>query len=143
MTTPLDIEYFIGQIYRLDEWLKAFPLTQEYRERTTYREFRDLQRSKEAELGLTREVFAQLREIRDNGDLNMARLELGMTEDHRELVCSTYELDLPLNYHWMPEYESVRQAVEDFWDTQPSFESAKDEDEALLEVVRKHMPAKN
>lgn len=141
MTTPLDIDYFIGQLYQFEKWVRELPLTKEYRERTTYREFHALRLAKRLELGLTPDVFEALLQVEDNKDLEMAWLELGMTDDHLELLCSTYELDLPLNYRWMPEYEPLIDALEKFMDTQPLYQGV--EDEALLEVVRKHMPTKN
>ena len=40
----------------------------------------------------------------------------------------------------MPEYDALRKAVDDFMDTQPVFEGRQQEDQALLEIVRKHTP---
>lgn len=137
MTTQLDIPYWIGQIDLLNEWLIAFPLPQEYRDRTTYREFHELVMAKQAELGLTLEVIAQLRQVEGNEDLDWAWTEVGMTEDNRELACPSYYRDFPLNYYWMPEYEAVQKAVDDFMGTQPLHQGVPDE--VLLEVVQKHL----
>ena len=139
MTDQLDIPHLIEQIYRIDEWVKAFPLTKEYRESTTYREFREVLKAKQAELGLTPDVLAQLNQIRGDDELDQAWLEYGMTMDSRELMCPSYYLDLPLNYYWMDEYEPLLKAVDDFMSEQPHFQGT--EDEAILEVVRKHLPA--
>lgn len=139
MAMSLDVSHFIDQIYKLDKWINDLPLTQEYRERTTYRQFHALLQDKQSELGLTPEVLNQLNQVRGNKDLDMAWLEYGMTVDNRELICPSYYEDLPLNYYWMDEYEPLLKAVDDFMSEPPLYQGT--EDEALLEVVRKHMPA--
>lgn len=63
MTTQLDIPDWIGQLELLNQWLIHFPLPEEYRERTTYREFRELVRAKQVELGLTPEIIEQLNRV--------------------------------------------------------------------------------
>lgn len=139
MTARLNIPHFIDQIYALDEWVKAFSLPREYRERTSYRQFYDLLKAKHAELGLTPDALAQLNKAIDDKDLDLAWLEYGMTVDSRELLCPTCYEDLPLNYYWMPEYEAVQQAVDDFMDEQLVGQGISGE--AILHVVRKHIPA--
>lgn len=134
----LNVPHFVDQIYRLDKWVNELPLTQEYRERTTYRQFHDLLRAKQLELGLTPETIKQLNQVKDNEDLDRAWLEYGMTVDNLELLCPSYYEDLPLNFYWMEAYEPVLNAVEDFIDQQHDYEGSQDE--ALLEVVRKHLP---
>ncbi|MCR6627249.1 hypothetical protein [Pseudoxanthomonas mexicana] len=137
MTAPLDIPHYVKQIELLDGWVSTYPLTKEFREKTTYRQFHELLKAKQAELGLTREVWLQLSEIEGDSDLDSAWMEYGMTLDHRELVCPTYMLDLPLNAYWMDEYEPTLKAVDDYIEQQPQGPIS---DEALLEVVRKNMP---
>lgn len=137
MTAPLDIPHYVKQIELLDGWVSTYPLTKEFREKTTYRQFHELLKAKQAELGLTREVWLQLSEIEGDSDLDSAWMEYGMSLDHRELVCPTYMLDLPLNAYWMDEYEPTLKAVDDYIEQQPQGPIS---DEALLEVVRKNMP---
>lgn len=137
MTTELDIPHYVKQIELLDGWVSTYPLTKEFREKTTYRQFHELLKAKQAELGLTREVWLQLSEIEGDSDLDSAWMEYGMSLDHRELVCPTYMLDLPLNAYWMDEYEPTLKAVDDYIEQQPQGPIS---DEALLEVVRKNMP---
>ena len=140
MITALDIPYWIERIELLNQWLIQFPMSEEYRERTTYREFRELVRAKQVELGLTPEVIEQLRQFEDGSeDLRWAWTEVGMTEDNREMLCSTYFEDFPLNHYWMPEYEPVMKAVDDFMQAQPLYQGVSDE--VLAEVVRKHLEA--
>ena len=136
--TTLDVSHYVDQIYKLDKWLNEFPLTQEYRERTTFREFHALIKAKDLELGLTPEVMGQLNQIRDNKELDMAMLEYSMTMDERELMCDSYYEDLPMNFYWMPEYEAAFNAVEAFIDQRHEYEGT--EDEALLKVVLQHLP---
>ena len=138
MTTELDIPHYVKQIQQLDGWVSAYPLTEEFRVKTTYRQFHQLLKAKQAELGLTREVWLKLGEIEGDSDLDSAWMEYGMTLDHRELVCPTYMLDLPLNAYWMDEYEPTLKAVDDYIEQQPQGPISDDE---LLEVVRKNMPS--
>lgn len=138
MTSSLDISHWIERINQLNGWLCAFPMPQEYRERTTFREFHELVKAKQSDLGLTPEVIAQLRDVVDNPDLDWAWQEVGMTEDNREMLCPTYFKDLPMNYYWMDEYEPVIKAVDDYMDSQPPGKSIPDTE--LLEVVRRHLP---
>ena len=138
MITALDIPHWIERIDLLNSWLIQFPLPEEYRERTSYREFRELVRAKQVELGLTPEVIEELRQFEDdNEDLRWAWTEVGMTEDNREMMCSSYYQDFPMNHYWMDEYEPVMKAVEDFMDIQPLNVGVPDE--VLTEVVRKHL----
>lgn len=137
MTTELDIPHYVKQIQQLDGWVRSYPLTEEFRVKTTYRQFHELLKAKQAELGLTREVWLKLGEIEGDSDLDSAWMEYGMTLDHRELVCPTYMLDLPLNAYWMDEYEPTLKAVDDYIEQQPQGPIS---DEELLEVVRKNMP---
>jgi hypothetical protein len=137
MTEPLDIPHYVKQIELLDGWVSTYPLTKEFREKTTYRQFHELLKAKQAELGLTREVWLKLSEIEGDSELDSAWMEYGMTLDHRELVCPTYMLDLPLNAYWMDEYEPTLKAVDDYIEQQPQGPIS---DEELLEVVRKNMP---
>jgi hypothetical protein len=106
--------------------------------KTMYRQFHELLKAKQAELGLTREVWLKLGEIEGNAELDSAWMEYGMTLDNRELVCPTYMLDLPLNAYWMDEYEPTLKAVDDYIEQQPQGPISDDE---LLEVVRKNMPS--
>ncbi|WP_303749335.1 hypothetical protein [Stenotrophomonas pigmentata] len=138
MTSSLDIPHWIERINQLNGWLCAFPMPQEYRERTTFREFHELVQAKQSELGLTPEVIAQLRDVVGNSDLDWAWQEVGMTEDNREMLCPTYFIDLPMNYYWMDEYEPVIKAVDDYMDSQPPGKNIPDEE--LLEVVQEHLP---
>lgn len=62
-----------------------------------------------------------------------------MTEDNREMICPSYYEEFPLNYYWMPEYEAVQKAVDDYMDTQPLYQGVSDE--VLLGVVQKHLAA--
>ena len=140
MATELDIPHYVNQIELLDGWVRAFPLSEEFREKTTYRQFHELLKAKQAELGLTREVWWRLGEIEGNADLDSAWMEYGMTLDHRELVCPTYMLDLPLNAYWMDEYEPTLKAVDDYIEQQSQGPIS---DEELLEVVRKNLPSSN
>lgn len=137
MTAPLDIPHYVKQIELLDGWVSTYPLTKEFREKTTYRQFHELLKAKQAELGLTREVWLKLSEIEGDSALDSAWMEYGMTLDHRELVCPTYMLDLPLNAYWMDEYEPTLKAVDDYIEQQPQGPIS---DDALLEVVLKNMP---
>ena len=137
MTSDLDVPHYVKQIQQLDGWVSAYPLTEEFRVKTTYRQFHELLKAKQAELGLTREVWLKLGEIEADADLDSAWMEYGMTLDHRELVCPTYMLDLPLNAYWMDEYEPTLKAVDDYIEQQPQGPIS---DEELLEVVRKNMP---
>lgn len=138
MTAALDIPHYVKQIELLDGWVRTFPLTDEFREKTTYRQFHELLKAKQAELGLTREVWLKLGEIEGDSDLDSAWMEYGMTLDHRELVCPTYMLDLPLNAYWMEQYEPTLKAVDAYIEKQPQGPISDDE---LLEVVRKNMPS--
>lgn len=138
MTSDLDVPHYVKQIQQLDGWVSAYPLTEEFRVKTTYRQFHELLKAKQAELGLTREVWLKLGEIEGDSDLDSAWMEYGMTLDHRELVCPTYMLDLPLNAYWMDEYEPTLKAVDDYIEQQPQGPISDDE---LLEVVRKNMPS--
>lgn len=56
MNSELDIPHYVKQIELLDGWVSTYPLTEEFREKTTYRQFHELLKAKQAELGLTREV---------------------------------------------------------------------------------------
>ena len=139
MTTPPDMAYFVGQIEQLDEWLRSLPMTKEYRERTTFRQFHNLVAGKKIELGLTPEVIERLHQVKDNVDLDMAWLAVGMTYDHHELLSEIYYKNLPMSFEWMPEYEPMRRAVEDFTRSQPLYQPI--EDEAIREIVRRHVPS--
>jgi hypothetical protein len=138
MTPELDVPHYVKQIQQLDGWVRTYPLTEEFRVKTTYRQFHELLKAKQAELGLTREVWLKLGEIEGNAELDSAWMEYGMTLDNRELVCPTYMLDLPLNAYWMDEYEPTLKAVDDYIEQQPQGPISDDE---LLEVVRKNMPS--
>ncbi len=140
MTTEIDIPHYVKQIELLDGWVSTYPLTDEFREKTTYRQFHEQLKAKQAELGLTREVWLKLGEIEGDADLDSAWMEYGMTLDNRELVCPTYMLDLPLNAYWMDEYELTLKAVDDYIEQQPQGPIS---DEELLEVVRKNLPSSN
>lgn len=137
MTTELDIPHYVKQIQQLDGWVRTFPLSDEFREKTTYRQFHELLKAKQAELGLTREVWLKLGEVEGDADLDSAWMEYGMTLDHRELICPAYMLDLPLNAYWTDEYEPTLKAVDDYIEQQPQGPLS---DEELLEVVRQNLP---
>ncbi len=140
MSAPLDVDYFIGQIDKYNLWLCQLPLPHEYREQTTYGQLYELMGAKMQELGLTDEVISLLNQVKGNDALDWAWTEVGMTEDNREMTCSDYERDLPLDYHWMPEYEPMRNALYAYWDTEP--QEGVDHDVALREIVEKHRPKK-
>lgn len=138
MNASLDLPHLIEKIYELDQWLREFPMTQEYRNKTTFRQFHEILDAKQVELGLTPEVRAELNQIDGNVELDQAWLEVGMTVDSREMLCPGYFVDLPMNYYWMPEYEPALSAVEDFVNQQPIGQGIPDE--AILEAVRKYLP---
>ena len=106
-----EISGWIGKLEEYNLFLRSVPLSKEYRDTTTFREFGEVHKAKREELGLTDDVMAELLSIHDHEVLNWAFVEIGMTVDHRELLCPSYFEDLPLNYHWMPEYDEVREAV--------------------------------
>lgn len=106
-----EISHWIGQLKAYNLFLRSVPLSKEYRDTTTFRQFAEVRKAKREELGLTDDVMADLLSIHDHEALNWAFVEIGMTVDHRELLCPSYFKDLPLNYHWMPEYDEVREAV--------------------------------
>lgn len=135
--TTLDIPHYVKQIQQLDGWISTYPLTDEFREKTTYRQFHELLKAKQVELGVTRDVWVKLGKIEGDEDLDSAWMEYGMTLDNRELVCPTYMLDLPLNAYWMAEYELTLKAVDDYIEQQPQGPLS---DEELLDVVRKNLP---
>ena len=137
MTTPLDVEYLVGQIGRLDYWLREFPFTQAFRERTTFRAFHELQQAKQVALGLTPDVWVQLRKLDGNQELELAIMDLGMTEEEKGVLCESHFEDLPLNFESMPEYAPVLQAVDDYFDNHGM---GSVDDDALLRIVRSNMP---
>lgn len=137
MATTLDIPRYAAAIDQLNAWLCTYPLTDEFRERTTYRQFHDLMKAKQQELGLTKDVWKELSDIEGNDELDSSWLEYSMTLDNRELLCPAYFLDLPLNYYWMEKYEPLIKAVDDYIDAQPS--GATISDDTLLDVVRQHL----
>jgi len=106
-----EISHWIDQLEAYNLFLRSVPLSKEYRDTTTFRQFGEVRKAKREELGLTDDVMAELLSIHDHEALNWAFVEIGMTVDHRELLCPSYFEDLPLNYHWMPEYDEVREAV--------------------------------
>lgn len=126
-----DVSYWIGQLEAYNVFLRNVPLSKEYRDTTTFRQFGEVRKAKREELGLTDDVMAQLHGIRDNQPLNWAFVEIGMTVDNRELLCPSYFEDLPLNYYWMPEYNAVREAVE---------AQREADDQTLQELVWKLAP---
>ena len=138
MTIPLDVEYLVGRIYELDDWLKALPLTQNFREQTTFRAFYELQQAKQAALGLSPDVWAQLRKVENNEELTLAIMDLGMTEEERGVRSEPYFQDLPMDFASMPEYAPVLQAVDDYFDNHGM---GYVDDDALLRVVMSNMPA--
>jgi len=129
--SELDIPFWIGKPEEYNHFLHSFPLPKEYRDTTSFREFKRVLQGKRIELGLTDEIYAQLLKVQDNEALNWAFVEIGMTLDNRELICPTYFDDLPLNYYWMPEYDEVREAVEAHSDA---------DDQSLQELVWKLAP---
>lgn len=129
--TPDEITHWIGKMEEYNMYLHHFPLPKEYRDTTSFRQFRRVCQAKREELGLTDEIYAQLQEVKNNEALDWAFVEIGMTEDNRELLCPIYFQDLPLNYYWMPEYDEVREAVEAQWMA---------DDETLQELVWKLAP---
>lgn len=140
MLSPQDIDGYIEQIYALNGWANAIPNSDEFRERTTIREFQEMLDAKRAELGLTPEVDQELRNIEGNAELDRAYLELGMTLDNKELLGPSYFEDFPLNYYDMPQYESAILAVEAFMAKQPKNVGVSYD--VLAEVVRDHMLSK-
>lgn len=138
MTTPLDVEYLVGQMYKLDDWLRELPLTQTFRERTTFRAFHELQQAKQVALGLTPDVWVQLRKIDGHQELELAIMDLGMTEEERGVRSEPYFEDLPMDFESMPEYAPVLRAVDDYFDNHGM---GYVDDDALLRVVRSNMPA--
>ena len=135
-----DIDGYIERIYALNGWVNAIPNSDEFRERTTIREFQEMLDAKRVELGLTPEVDQELRTIKGNAELDRAYLELGMTLDIKELLGPSYFEDFPLNYYDMPEYESAFLAVEAFMAKQPKNVGVSYD--VLAEVVRDHMLGK-
>lgn len=135
-----DIDGYIERIYALNGWVNAIPNSDEFRERTTIREFQEMLDAKRAELGLIPEVDQELRTIKGNAELDRAYLELGMTLDIKELLGPSYFEDFPLNYYDMPEYESAILAVEAFMAKQPKNVGVSCD--VLAEVVRDHMLSK-
>lgn len=134
---PPHIEHWISKLDELNTFLCVFPLPEDYRRTTTYRQFNDLVRMKERDLGLDRETYAELNQIARAGhtDLEWAFTEIGMTYDNRELLVNSYYQDLPLSFQWMDEYEPMMQAVEEYERTHP-----KASDEELLAVVQQFAP---
>lgn len=140
MLSPEEVARHIEQIYALDKWLASLPLNTEFRERTTFRQFRAGMEAKKLELGLTPQVMEQLHAIEGNAALDAAFLEWSMTMDVRELIGPSYFDDLPLNYYWMPEYEGVIRAVDEYMEQQPLYKSVSHE--VLAGVVQKYMGAR-
>lgn len=106
-----EISHWIDQLEAYNLFLRSVPLSKECRDTTTFRQFGEVRKAKREELGLTDDVMAELLSIHDHEALNWAFVEIGMTVDHRELLCPSYFEDVPLNYHRMPEYDEVREAV--------------------------------
>lgn len=141
--TVLDIPYWIGKLEEYNRYLCSVPLSKDYRERTTFREFWATCVAKRAELGIPEETYRELVSMRDDPDVTWAFTEIGMTQDNREMICEGHFADLPMNYYWMPEYEAVRKAVEDYWQANKPFGSYDAEVAALTEVVKRetaHIP---
>ena len=126
-----EISRWIDQLEAYNLFLRSVPLSKEYRDTTTFRQFGEVRKAKREELGLTDDVMAELNGIRDHDALNWAFVEIGMTLDNRELLCASYFEDLPLNYYWMPEYDEVREAVGAQWEA---------DDQTLKELVWKLAP---
>lgn len=139
MTESINIAHYADLINQLNAWICTYPLTTTFREQTTYREFGELIKAKQAELGLTPQIWSTLSVLHGDEQLDTAWLEYGMTLDHRELICPAYFLDLPLNAYWMRAYDPVMKAVDDYIDAQSG--GASISDDVLAEVVRQHLPA--
>lgn len=139
MEDTLDIPHAVTLLEQLNAWVCTYPLTTSFREKTTYRQFGSMLQAKQAELGLTPQMWDELGRLHGNEEVDHAWLEYGMTLDNRELICPTYFLDLPLNAYWMEAYDPVMTAVDDYIEANRTLPSISDE--ALAEVVRQHMPA--
>lgn len=126
-----EISHWIGQLEAYNLFLHSVPLSKEYRDTTTFRQFAEVRKAKREELGLTDNVMAELDSIQDHEALDWAFVEIGMTLDNRELLCPSYLQDLPLNCYWMPEYDEVLEAVEAQWLA---------DDQTLQELVRTLAP---
>lgn len=126
-----EISGWIGTLEEYNLFLRTVPLSKEYRDTATFRQFGEVRKAKREQLGLTDDVMAELNGICDHDALNWAFVEIGMTLDNRELLCASYFEDLPLNYYWMPEYDAVREAVEAQWQS---------DDDSLEALVRKLAP---
>ena len=138
MSPSLNLAHYADLLNQLNAWVCTYPMTTAFRESTTYREFGQLIAAKQAELGLTPEIWSTLSHVHGDADLDTAWLEYGMTLDSREVICPSYFLDLPMNAYWMAAYDPLMKAVDDFIDTHCAGTSISDE--ALAEVVRQHMP---
>lgn len=126
-----EISGWIGTLEEYNLFLRTVPLSKEYRDTATFRQFGEVRKAKREQLGLTDDVMAELNGICDHDALNWAFFEIGMTLDNRELLCASYFEDLPLNYYWMPEYDAVREAVEAQWQS---------DDDTLEALVRRLAP---
>lgn len=97
---------------------------------TTFRQFHDLVRTKQDELGID---WAKLREEMDQDDFIYWNNMVGLAMEGKEI--DEHLLDLPLGFRSMPEYEGVITAEQEFWDSNPDAT-----DEQLRQVVEAHMP---
>ena len=136
--SEIDLQWCTERLLELETWVRSYPMTQEFRERTTYRQFHQLEAAKRLELGLTDAIWAAMVRLDEDPGMERAWQEFQMTLDHRELVCPTYYQDLPLNFWWMDEYDSVQQAVDDFIDHHPLGSPITDDD--LIAVVQRNLP---
>lgn len=133
-----ELSGYTNKLLQLNSWLISVPLTKEYRERTTFRQFYEEYDAKKQDLGLTSEIFEQLYKHEGNDDLEMALLEVGMTMDNRELMAPTYFIDLPLNYFMMPQYDALAAAVDRYIASQPMWKGIPDED--IYEAIKHLLP---
>ena len=97
---------------------------------TTFRQFHDLVRAKQDELGID---WAKLREEMDQDTFIHWNNMVGLAMEGKEI--DEHLLDLPLGFRSMPEYEGVLAAEQEFWDNNPDAT-----EEQLREVVEAHMP---
>jgi len=88
-----EISGWIGTLEEYNLFLRTVPLSKEYRDTATFRQFGEVRKAKREQLGLTDDVMAELNGICDHDNFG----------------------DWPLNHYWMPEYEAVREAVEAQW----------------------------
>ena len=135
---PDDVAQIVKSLQALCEWIDHYPLPQEVRERMTYTEFHHLLQAKKAELGL--DYITIFAEHGEDEDVCAWIEQAGMSLDHRELMPENHHFDLPLNFFMMPEYKTMLDAEEEYWQRAGKTPYVALDDSELMDIVRKHAP---